>query len=86
MKRWLRFGLLMFSAGLAGTVHAQTCTNTAGGDWSNTAIWTCAAPAGPRVPTNADNVTIITNTTIVIIMIFSPLVFNFNRMGLEHLP
>jgi hypothetical protein len=66
MKRWLRFGLLMFSAGLAGTVHAQTCTNTAGGDWSNTAIWTCAAPAGPRVPTNADNVTIITNTTVTI--------------------
>ena len=66
MKSWLRFGLLMVSAGLAGTVHAQTCTNTVGGDWSNTAIWTCAAPAGPRVPTNADNVTIITNTTVTI--------------------
>ena len=66
MKRWLQFGLLMVSAGLAGTVHAQTCTNTAGGDWSNTAIWTCTVPAGPRVPTNADNVTIITNTTVTI--------------------
>jgi hypothetical protein len=45
---------------------AQTCNMTGGGAWATAGNWTCTVPAGSRVPTANDAVTIPNNTTVTI--------------------